>query len=117
MRKNQLSGLAGPDYDATISFGLPLEPEDSQYGKYRLRGVHLAFDRPIDGVETAVAPGATAMSAYSGGTTMILDGAINSTYTVQASDNGKVIKVRVTVTDDAGNEESLTSDGTSAVVR
>ena len=29
----RLSGLAGPDYDATISFGLPLEPEDSQYGK------------------------------------------------------------------------------------
>ena len=34
----RLSGLAGPDYDATISFGLPLEPEDSQYGKSRLEG-------------------------------------------------------------------------------
>ena len=33
----RLSGLAGPDYDATISFGLPLEPEDSQYGKSTLR--------------------------------------------------------------------------------
>ena len=32
----RLTGLAGPDYDATISFGLPLEPEDSQYGKSRL---------------------------------------------------------------------------------
>ena len=32
-----LTGLAGPDYDATISFGLPFEPEDSQYGKSRLR--------------------------------------------------------------------------------
>ena len=31
----RLSGLAGPDYDATLSFGLPFEPEDSQYGKYR----------------------------------------------------------------------------------
>ena len=31
----RLSGLAGPDYDATISIGLPLEPEDSQYGKSR----------------------------------------------------------------------------------
>ena len=29
----RLTGLAGPDYGATISFGLPLEPEDSQYGK------------------------------------------------------------------------------------
>ena len=25
-----LTGLAGPDYDATISFGLPFELEDSQ---------------------------------------------------------------------------------------
>ena len=32
----RLTGLAGPDYDATISFGLPFEPEDSQYGKYRI---------------------------------------------------------------------------------
>ena len=31
----RLTGLAGPDYDAPISFGLPLEPEDSQYGKSR----------------------------------------------------------------------------------
>ena len=31
----RLTGLAGPDDDATISFGLPFEPEDSQYGKYR----------------------------------------------------------------------------------
>ena len=28
----RLTGLAGPDFDATIS-GLPFEPEDSQYGK------------------------------------------------------------------------------------
>ena len=32
----RLTGLAGPDYDAIISFGLPFEPEDSQYGEYRL---------------------------------------------------------------------------------
>ena len=32
-----LTGLAGPDYAATISFGLPIEHEDSQYGKYRIR--------------------------------------------------------------------------------
>ena len=34
-----LTGLAGPDYGATISFGLPVEPEDSQYGKSRLNGM------------------------------------------------------------------------------
>ncbi len=33
----RLTGLAGPDYDATISFGLPFESEDSRYGKYRLK--------------------------------------------------------------------------------
>ena len=44
-----------------------------------------------------------------------IDGAASSTYTLQASDNGKVIKVRVSFTDDAGNDESLTSAGTSAV--
>ena len=29
----RLTGLAGSDYDAPLSFGLPIEPEDSQYGK------------------------------------------------------------------------------------
>ena len=32
----RVNRLAGPDYDATISFGLPIEPEDSQYGEYRV---------------------------------------------------------------------------------
>ena len=45
-----------------------------------------------------------------------IQGATNSTYTVQESDNGKVIKVRVTFTDDAGNEEESTSEATAAVV-
>ena len=31
----RLTGLAGPDYAAPISFGLPIEPEDSQYGESR----------------------------------------------------------------------------------
>ena len=44
-----------------------------------------------------------------------IDGATSSTYTLQSSDNGKAIKVRVNFTDDAGNAESLTSAGTSAV--
>ncbi len=44
-----------------------------------------------------------------------IDGATNSTYTLQASDNGKIVKVRVSFTDDAGYEESLTSSGTAAV--
>ena len=45
-----------------------------------------------------------------------IDSATSSTYSVQASDNGKVIKVQVTFEDDAGYDESLTGAGTSAVV-
>ena len=46
-----------------------------------------------------------------------IEGATASTYTVLSGDAGKVIKVRVTFTDDAGNEESLTSQATAAVTQ
>ena len=46
-----------------------------------------------------------------------INGATSSTYTLQASDEGKVIKVRVTFTDDEGGDESLISEGTAAVVK
>ena len=44
----RLIGLAGPEYHAIISFGLPIEPEDSQYGKSRIQLIrekyrHLTF--------------------------------------------------------------------------
>ena len=42
-------------------------------------------------------------------------GATGSTYTLSNSDEGKAIKVGVTFTDDAGNEETLTSAATDAV--
>ena len=41
--------------------------------------------------------------------------ATGSTYTVGADDEDKTIKVRVSFTDDAGNDESLTSEATAAV--
>ena len=44
-----------------------------------------------------------------------IDGATGTTYTLQGTDLGKIIKVRVTFTDDAGNEETLTSAATDAV--
>ena len=44
-----------------------------------------------------------------------ISGATNATYTPVAADEGKVIKVRVSFTDDAGNEETLTSAATDAV--
>ena len=44
-----------------------------------------------------------------------IEGASGSTYTPTSADEGKTIEVRVTFTDDAGNEESLTSAATAAV--
>ena len=42
-------------------------------------------------------------------------GETGSTYTLAAADRGKTVKVRVTFTDDAGNDESLTSAATETV--
>ena len=44
-----------------------------------------------------------------------INGATGSSYTLTSSEQGKTIKVRVTFTDDAGNEESLTSAATATV--
>ena len=40
----RLTGLAGPEYHAIISFGLPFEPEDSQYGESRLIPISAAWE-------------------------------------------------------------------------
>ena len=44
-----------------------------------------------------------------------ISGATNATYTLADTDEGKAIKVEVAFTDDAGNEETLTSEATDAV--
>ena len=44
-----------------------------------------------------------------------ISGATGSTYTLTASDKGQTVQVRVSFTDDAGNEETLTSAATAAV--
>ena len=44
-----------------------------------------------------------------------IEGATGSTYTAVDADEGKTLKVRVGFTDDAGNEESLTSAATDVV--
>ena len=44
-----------------------------------------------------------------------ITGATDSTYTLVTPDDGKIIKVRVSFTDDAGNEETLTSSATATV--
>ena len=45
-----------------------------------------------------------------------ISGATGSTYTLVDADEGKTIKVRVAFTDDGGNDETLTSAATAAVV-
>ncbi len=45
-----------------------------------------------------------------------ISGATSSSYTLVTAQQGKTIQVRVTFTDDAGNEESLTSAATDTVV-
>ena len=47
----RLNGLAGTEYHAIISFGLPIEPEDSQYGEYRLTYLGL---QELEGVRRSV---------------------------------------------------------------
>ena len=44
-----------------------------------------------------------------------ISGATNATYTLVADDEGKAVTVQVSFTDDAGNEETLTSAATDAV--
>ena len=44
-----------------------------------------------------------------------IPGATDSTYTLVSADEGKTVKVRVSFTDDAGNEETLTSAATETV--
>ena len=44
-----------------------------------------------------------------------IEGATASTYSVVPGDEGKVLSVRVSFTDDAGNQESLTSEATAEV--
>ena len=44
-----------------------------------------------------------------------IDGATGSSHTLTASEEGKAIRIRVSFTDDSGNEEALTSAATAAV--
>ena len=50
-----------------------------------------------------------------GGTDTDLVGETNATYTLVSADQGKTIKVRVSFTDDGGNEETLTSTATAEI--
>ena len=59
--------------------------------------------------------GATFSYQWLGSRDAEIQGATNATYTLVTADEGKAIKVKVSFTDDAGNEEALTSEPTDAV--
>ena len=44
----RLTGPAGPEYHAIISFGLPFESEDCQYGKSQVNAVQLSRPKSRD---------------------------------------------------------------------
>ena len=54
-----LTGLAGPKYHAIISVGLPIEPEDSQYGESRLRNALRCYRRLLGEPPSAASPADT----------------------------------------------------------
>ena len=58
---------------------------------------------------------ATFSYQWLGSRDMEIQGATSATYTLVAEDEGKTIKVRVTFTDNAGNNETLTSSPTAVV--
>ena len=66
-----------------------------------------------DGLDDAVFSHQSIASDGSAGSD--IQDATGSTYTLAVGDEGKTIKVKVTFTDDGGNEETLTSAATAAV--
>ena len=74
----------------------------------------------VDGVEDADgldnATFAWQWLANDGAQDAAIDGATGTSYEVTPGDVGKTLKVRVTFTDDDGNEETLDSAATAAVV-
>ena len=70
--------------------------------------------RDDDGLDNAVFAYQWVRSELGSNSETDIAGATGSSYAVTSDDAGKAIKVRVTFTDDAGNEESLTSYGVIA---
>ena len=103
---------------STATGSVAARPNTSATGRPTISGTARVGDTlTADTTGIADADGLTNVS-YSyqwvaGGTD--LGGATGSTYTLTASEQGQTIQVRVSFTDDAGNEEALTSAATEAV--
>ena len=94
----RLTGLAGPDYDATISFGLPFEPEDSQYGKYRITLFHVEVSSWIRSLRSS-----PAVLPFTGGLPWNARGYAVSNPAIAASSDPELFCLRETVPPSAGS--------------
>ena len=91
--------------------GAPTIGGNAQVGETLTAGISEIADE--DGLENAVF--SYQWVASNGTTDTNIAAATDSTYDLVAADAGKTIKVRVSFTDDAGNEETLTSTATNTV--
>ena len=104
---------------STEAKGTPVEPENSAptglpgiSGTPQVDQTLTADTSPIDD-EDGLTNATFEYQWIAGGTD--IDGATGASYTLTASEQGQTIQVRVTFTDDADNEETLTSEATVAV--
>ena len=110
--------LPGPDEEGEPDNPEPDDPNSPATGAPAISGTpQVGETLTADTSGIADADGLTKVS-YSyqwtaGGSD--IGGAAGSTYTLTASEQGKTVQVRVTFTDDADNEETLTSIATAAV--
>ena len=112
-----LAGPASEFYDFTVT---RLAPNNQAQGAPNISGiVQVGETLTVSTSGTADSDGATNASysyQWLSSRDREIDGATGSTYMLVDSDAGKTIKVRVTFTDDAGNEETLTSSATTEVI-
>ena len=97
--------------DNNVATGAPAITGTAQVGETLTASTSGISDE--DGTENAVF--AHQWIAYDGTTDTDIQGANASTHTLTDADQGRTIQVRVSFTDDAGNDESLTSAATAAV--
>ncbi len=93
----------------TLAIGLPTISGKAQVGE--------TLTADTSGIEDADGMTGAAFSYQWLADDTAIDGATGSAYTLADSDKGKTIRVRVTFTDDGGNEETLTSAASGPVLR
>ena len=110
--------VAGPDSPPTGTPNTPPPPNTPATGLPTITGAAQVGETLTAGA-TGIADGnglSNAAFAYQWlADDAEINGATDSSYTLVAADAGKAIKVKVSFTDDAGNEEQLTSAATGAV--